>query len=178
MVGLIWVQTVFKDYQKMTNITSRQRIKGDITQVLWFNPKMATYNLQQTTISNFAAFSKITNKEWYLMRIVCWQKILMKYHTLFFFENWERCWKICRLLQSWLALWGLIVIFLAGDTKSKCCKLWTCCNSVEYQCQHNPQSLSENTCEYFLHTVAGPQVRVLNWKSFFYFPNKTYVVGT
>ena len=27
-----------------------------------FNPKSATYNLQQTTISNFAAFSKITNK--------------------------------------------------------------------------------------------------------------------
>ena len=26
------------------------------------NPESATYNLQQTTISNFAAFSKITNK--------------------------------------------------------------------------------------------------------------------
>ena len=25
------------------------------------NPQSATYNLQQTTISNFAAFSKITN---------------------------------------------------------------------------------------------------------------------
>ena len=43
-------------------------------------------NLQQTTISNFAAFSKITNKAWYFMRIVCWQTILMIYHTLFFSE--------------------------------------------------------------------------------------------
>ena len=24
---------------------------------------------------------------------------LMKHHTLFFFENWERCRKICRLLS-------------------------------------------------------------------------------
>ena len=31
----------------------------------------STYNLQQTTISNFAAFSKITNKKLYFMRIVC-----------------------------------------------------------------------------------------------------------
>ena len=38
--------------------------------------------MQQTTISNFAAFSKVTNKA-YFMRIVCWQTILMKYHTLF-----------------------------------------------------------------------------------------------
>ena len=43
----------------------------------------ATYNLQQTTISNFAAFSKITTKAWYFMRIVCLQTILMKYHSLF-----------------------------------------------------------------------------------------------
>ena len=42
------------------------------------------YNLQQTTISSFAAFSKITNKEYYCMRIVCQQTILMKYHTLFY----------------------------------------------------------------------------------------------
>ena len=34
------------------------------------------------TISNFAAFSKITNKAWYFMRIVCCQTIHMKYHTL------------------------------------------------------------------------------------------------
>ena len=47
----------------------------------------ATYNLQQTTISNCAALSKITNKAWYIMRIVCWQTILMKYHTLFFFRK-------------------------------------------------------------------------------------------
>ena len=25
----------------------------------------------------------ITNKAWYFMRIVCWQTVLMKYHTLF-----------------------------------------------------------------------------------------------
>ena len=40
--------------------------------------------LQQMTISNFAAVSKIANKVRYFMRIVCWQTILMKYHTLFF----------------------------------------------------------------------------------------------
>ena len=61
------------------------------------------YNLQQTTISNFAANLKITNKACYFMRIVCWQTILVKYHTLFF-ENEEKCRKICRLLQSWLVL--------------------------------------------------------------------------
>ena len=43
-----------------------------------------TTNLQQTTISNVAAFSKMTNKAGYFTRIVCWQTILMKYHTLFF----------------------------------------------------------------------------------------------
>ena len=46
-------------------------------------PLSATYNLQQTPNSNFTAFSKITNKGWYFMRIVCQQTILMKYHTLF-----------------------------------------------------------------------------------------------
>ena len=45
------------------------------------NPSSATYNLQQTTISNFAAILKLSNKA-YFMRIVCWQTILMKYHTL------------------------------------------------------------------------------------------------
>ena len=30
-------------------------------------------------------FSKITNKAWYFMQIVCWQTILVKYDTLFFF---------------------------------------------------------------------------------------------
>ena len=34
------------------------------------NPLSATYNLQQTTISYFAAFSKVTNKARYSMRIV------------------------------------------------------------------------------------------------------------
>ena len=43
--------------------------------------------MQQTTFSNFAAFSKITNKAWYFMRIVCWQTILMKYHTKYFFSK-------------------------------------------------------------------------------------------
>ena len=33
--------------------------------------KAPPHNLQQTTVSNFAAFSKITNKAWYFMRIVC-----------------------------------------------------------------------------------------------------------
>ena len=47
------------------------------------NPLSANYYLQQTTISNLAAISKITNKACYFMRIVCWQTILMKYHTLF-----------------------------------------------------------------------------------------------
>ena len=51
---------------------------------IYINPLSATYNLQQMTILNFAAFSKITNKLWYFMRIVFWQTILMKYHTLFF----------------------------------------------------------------------------------------------
>ena len=41
------------------------------------------------------------------MRIVCWQTILMKYHTLIFFKNLDNSGKICRLLQSWLALQGL-----------------------------------------------------------------------
>ena len=40
------------------------------------NPLSATYILQQTTKSNIAAFSKITNKACYFMRIVCWQTIL------------------------------------------------------------------------------------------------------
>ena len=44
------------------------------------------------TISNFAAFSKISNKE-YFMRIACWQTILLKYHTLF-------CRKLGKMLQN------------------------------------------------------------------------------
>ena len=54
MSGLIWVQTVWHS------------VTDGITN-LGFNPSSATYNLQQTIISNFAAFSKITNKEWYFM---------------------------------------------------------------------------------------------------------------
>ena len=59
----------------------------------WYlNPLSATYNLQQTTISNFAAFSKITNnlKAWYFLRTVGWQTILMKYHTLFLFPKFGK----------------------------------------------------------------------------------------
>ena len=33
---------------------------------------------------NFAAFSKIKDKACYVMRIVCWQTILIKYHTFIF----------------------------------------------------------------------------------------------
>ena len=43
-------------------------------------------------------------------RLVCWQTILMKYHTLFFSKFSGRCSKICSLLQSWIALWGLKAI--------------------------------------------------------------------
>ena len=32
-------------------------------------------------------FSNLTKQAWYFMRIVCWQTILMKYHTLFFSKN-------------------------------------------------------------------------------------------
>ena len=60
----------------------------------------ATYNLQQTKISNLAAFSKITNKAWYFMRILCWQTFLMKYHTLFF-RKLGKMLQNCLLLQSW-----------------------------------------------------------------------------
>ena len=45
--------------------------------------------MQQTTISNFASFSKITNQAWNFMRIVCWQRIFMKYHTLFLSKTWK-----------------------------------------------------------------------------------------
>ena len=66
-----------------------------------FNPESATYNLQQTAIAKFAVFLKTkTNKACYFMRIICWQTILMQYHTLFFVENLEWCRKICRLLQK------------------------------------------------------------------------------
>ena len=44
--------------------------------------------MQQTT--NFATFLLIfeRNKEWYFMRIVCQQTILIKYHNLF--VNFEK----------------------------------------------------------------------------------------
>ena len=50
---LIWVQTVCKGYQQTTKVAASKES---------VNLKSATYNLQQTTNSNFAAFSKITNK--------------------------------------------------------------------------------------------------------------------
>ena len=42
-----------------------------------------TFNMQQTTALKFAIFSKITNMARYFMTIVCWQMILIKYHTFF-----------------------------------------------------------------------------------------------
>ena len=51
-----------------------------ISQVICLNPKSATNNLQQTTISNFATFSKIT-----LRHDISWEApILFKCHSLFF----------------------------------------------------------------------------------------------
>ena len=61
---------LIKNLQRKTNIM--------------LNPLSATYNLKQTTISNFVAFSKITNKARCFMRMVCWQMILIKNHALFF----------------------------------------------------------------------------------------------
>ena len=43
-------------------------------------------NIRLIARAPFAAFSKIINKAWYFMRIACWQTILMKYHTLFFWK--------------------------------------------------------------------------------------------
>ena len=76
----------------------------------------ATYNLQQTTIVNFAAFSKITNKAWYFMRIVCWQQmILMKYHTLF-------CRKLGKIFAKFVVCcswnWRFKLISLANNCYS------------------------------------------------------------
>ena len=84
----------------------RTNSRPDIWEVVSFKLMLfsATYNLQQTTISNLAAFLEITIKVWYLMRIVCRQTILMKYHTLSFSKNGKRCRKMCRLLQSWFTL--------------------------------------------------------------------------
>ena len=75
------------------------------------NPWSDTFNLQQMAISNVAAFSKITNKTWYFMRIVCWQAILMKYHTLFFSENWESLDKQCRPRLDCFWRSSLIMVF-------------------------------------------------------------------
>ena len=52
------------------------------------------YNLQRTTITNFVAFSKLTNKAWYFMI----------YHTFFLLKIRKDVAKNCRLLQSWLSL--------------------------------------------------------------------------
>ena len=48
------------DFEK--KISKRQKGMQNYYPVGRGNPESATYNLQQTTISNFAAFSKITNK--------------------------------------------------------------------------------------------------------------------
>ena len=55
--------------------------------------------LQQTTnlVTSFLILDK--DKEWYFMRIVCWQTILKKYHALFvIFEKNIKIWN----LKSWL----------------------------------------------------------------------------
>ena len=46
------------------------------------DPKKSTYNLQQTTILNFAFLNN--KKAYFFMRIVCRQTIYIKYHALFF----------------------------------------------------------------------------------------------
>ena len=43
-------------------IECRGMLRSRLVRVIKLNSLSATYNLQQTTISNFAAFSKITNK--------------------------------------------------------------------------------------------------------------------
>ena len=45
------------------------------------------------------------------MRIVCWQTILIKYHTLFFSKIRKDVPKFCRLVQSWLALKGFYFFY-------------------------------------------------------------------
>ena len=35
--------------------------------------------MQKTILSNFEAFAKIANKAQYIMRIICWQTIIMQY---------------------------------------------------------------------------------------------------
>ena len=91
----IWIQIrtdfICKGYQQTTKFAAgRQNCKMLSRPPILFLFSIllqiisAAYILQQTTISNFVAFSKITNKAWYFMRIVCWQTILMKYHPLFF----------------------------------------------------------------------------------------------
>ena len=47
-----------------------------------FWPICTTYYLQQIQI--LPLFSKMINMAWYFVRNVCWQAILIKYHTLFF----------------------------------------------------------------------------------------------
>ena len=69
-----------------------------ISMELHINPLRATYNLQQTTISKFTAFSYnlTANKAGYFMTIVCQQTILMKYHTLII-------WKIMKNMANLLS---------------------------------------------------------------------------
>ena len=68
-------------------LASGKRYKLACASIKDSNQKSATYTLQRTTISIFAAFSRITNKAWYFMRIICCQTTLIKYHTLFFSKN-------------------------------------------------------------------------------------------
>ena len=72
----------FDKNQQMTKIMQNYPVGKELKLkglTLIFNPESATYILQQMTISNFAAFSKILFHEICLLAT-----ILMKYHTLFF----------------------------------------------------------------------------------------------
>ena len=66
------------------------------------------YRIQKKTISNVAAFSKITNKAGYLMRMVCWQTILIKKACVIFSKINQRCHKIsCLPKKARFALQGI-----------------------------------------------------------------------
>ena len=69
---MFWVQTIRKGYQQTTKVAASKE-------------KFNQSQLQQTTnfSTSFLIFEK--NKEWYFMRIVCQQTILMKYHAYLLF---------------------------------------------------------------------------------------------
>ena len=57
--------------------------QNQMTRTTSFTHKAPPIICSRRQFQFFSAFSKITNKAWYFMRIVCFQTILMKYHTLF-----------------------------------------------------------------------------------------------